>query len=178
MRAFFSLFPNTLNTISASEEGFRVEREYFKLEKYPSYIDDKITYKKNYFDGNVKSGDEILVKLRVHSKNEDYQYFMLEDPLPSGAEVIKDDWAFKIEGENDYAGYGYYYWRWWYADKDIRDDRVTFFSTYIGKGVYEFSYIMQVQIPGEFNINPAKGMLMYYPEVNGNSENLVMKVTD
>ncbi|MEZ4821638.1 MAG: hypothetical protein R2942_04160 [Ignavibacteria bacterium] len=28
---------------------------------------------------------------------------------------------------------------------------------------------MQVQI-GEFNINPAKGMLMYYPEVNGNSE--------
>jgi uncharacterized protein YfaS (alpha-2-macroglobulin family) len=169
---------NSLNTISANEEGFRVEREYFKLEKYPSYIEDKITYKKNYFDGNVKSGDEILVKLRVHSKSEDYQYFMLEDPLPSGAEVIKDDWAFKIEGENNYEGYGYYYWRWWYADKDIRDDKVTFFATYIGKGVYEFSYIMQVQIPGEFNINPAQGMLMYYPEVNGNSENLVMKVTD
>ncbi|MEZ4689888.1 MAG: hypothetical protein R3A12_06775 [Ignavibacteria bacterium] len=40
---------NSLNTISASEEGFRVEREYFKLEKYPSYIDDKITYKEKLF---------------------------------------------------------------------------------------------------------------------------------
>lgn len=169
---------NSQNKIPASEEGFRIEREYFKLEKYPSYVDEKITYRKNYFDGNVKSGDEVLVKLRVHSKSEDYQYFMLEDPLPSGAEVIKDDWAFRIEGENNYEGYGYYYWRWWYADKDIRDDKVTFFATYIGKGVYEFSYIMQFQIPGEFNVNPAKGMLMYYPEVNGNTENLVINVTD
>ncbi|MEZ4689889.1 MAG: hypothetical protein R3A12_06780 [Ignavibacteria bacterium] len=44
------------------------------------------------------------MKLRVHfPKNEDYQYFMLKDPPPSGAEVI-NDWAFKIEGKNDYAG--------------------------------------------------------------------------
>jgi uncharacterized protein YfaS (alpha-2-macroglobulin family) len=103
---------------------------------------------------------------------------MLEDPLPSGVEVIKDDWAYKIEDENNYIGYDRYYWRWWYADKEIRDDRVAFFVTYLGKGEYEFSYIMRAQIPGEYNVNPAKGMLMYYPEVNGNSGNAVLKITD
>jgi len=169
---------NSNSNISASEEGFRIEREYFKIEKYNSYSEDKIIYRKKYFDGNVKSGDEILVKLKVHSKSDDYQFFMLEDPLPSGVEVIKDDWAYQIEEESSYGGYNYYYWRWWYADKEIRDNRVTFFATYIGKGEYEFSYILRAQIPGEYNVNPAKGMLMYYPEVNGNSGNLSLKITE
>ena len=163
--------------IYSQETGFRVEREYFKLEKYNSYTEDKITYRKKYFDGNVKSGDDILVKLKVYSKEEN-QYFMLEDPLPSGIEVIKDDWSFTIEDENNYKGYPYYYWRWWYADKEIRDNRVTFFSTYIGKGEYEFSYIMRAQIPGDYSVNPSKAMLMYYPEYNGNTDNFKFTVTD
>jgi uncharacterized protein YfaS (alpha-2-macroglobulin family) len=164
--------------ISPNETGFRVEREYFLLEKYSAYKDDRITYRKKYFSGEVKSGDDILVKLRVHSDEDEMQYFMLEDPLPSGVEVVKDDWAFTIEAEDDYRGHDYYYWRWWYADKDIRDDKVTFFATYLGKGMYEFSYIIHAQIPGEYNVNPARGMLMYYPEVNGNSENLKLKILE
>ncbi len=155
--------------VSANEAGFRVEREYFKLEKYIAYDDDKITYRKKYFDGIANSGEDILVKLKVYSKDENLQYFMLEDPLPSGIEVVKDDWAFTIEGENNYGGYDYYYWRWWYADKDVRDNKVTFFATYMGKGEYEFSYIMHAQIPGDYTVNPARGMLMYYPEVTGNT---------
>jgi uncharacterized protein YfaS (alpha-2-macroglobulin family) len=163
--------------ISSQETGFRVEREYFKLEKYNSYTDDKITYRKKYFDGNLKSGDEILVKLKVYSKEQN-QYFMLEDPLPSGVEVVKDDWSFTIEDENNYKGYPYYYWRWWFADKEVRDNRITFFSTYIDKGEYEFSYIMQAQIPGDYTVNPTKAMLMYYPEYNGNTANSKLSVTD
>jgi len=164
--------------ISAREEGFRVEREYFKLEKYDSYSEDKITYRKKFFDGSVKSGDEILVKIKVYSKEEDNQYFMLEDPLPSGVEVVKDDWAYKVEEESNYTGYDYYYWRWWYADKEVRDNRVTFFATYIGKGEYEFSYIIRAQIPGEYSVNPTKGMLMYYPEVNGSTKDFRLKIED
>ena len=169
---------NSNNNIPANETGFRIEREYFKLEKYNSYSEDKIIYRKKYFDGTVKSGDEILVKLKVHSKDNEYQYFMLEDPLPSGVEVVKDDWAYQIEEESSYGGYNYYYWRWWYADKEIRDNRVTFFATYLGKGEYEFSYILRAQIPGDYVVNPAKGMLMYYPEVNGNSGNLKFKISE
>jgi len=164
--------------VSARENGFRVEREYFKLEKYQSYNEEKITYRKKYFDGLLKSGDEVLVKLKVYSKDSDLSYFMLEDPIPAGCEVIKDDWAYTIEGENNYTGYDYYWWRWSYADKDIRDNRVTFFNTYLYDRDTEYSYIMRAQIPGEYNVNPSRGSLMYYTDVNGNSEGFKLRIED
>ena len=37
---------------------------------------------------------KFLVKVRVEAKDKDMQYFMLEDPIPAGCEVVKDDWAF------------------------------------------------------------------------------------
>ncbi len=164
--------------IQPRENGFRVEKEYFKLEKYTHYNDEKITYRKRYFDGIAKSGDEILVKVRVNAKDQNLQYFMLEDPIPAGCEVIKDDWAYTIDEEKDYSGWDYYWWRWWYADKDIRDNRVTFFATYLYGDTYEFSYIMRAQIPGKYSVIPATGMLMYYPEVRGSSGELQLEITD
>jgi len=172
-----SYYDNTAGNKS-NEKGFRVEKEYFKLEKYEAYSENKITYRKKYFDGSLKSGDEFLVKIRVSSKDDDLNYFMLEDFIPAGAEVIKDDWAYKVEDENDYQGYDHYRWRWWFADKEIRDNRVVFFASYMGKGEYQFSYIMRAQIPGEYSVNPARGMLMYYPEVNGNSNEMQVTITD
>ena len=164
--------------IQPREDGFRVEKEYFKLEKYTKYNDDQIIYSKRLFDGKVKSGDEILVKVRVTAKEKDNQYFMLEDPIPAGCEVIKEDWAYTIEDEKDYSGWSYYWWRWWYSDKDIRDNRVSFFATYMYGDTYEFSYIIRAQIPGKYNVIPATGMLMYYPDVRGSSEELQIEITD
>ncbi|MBL7128199.1 MAG: carboxypeptidase regulatory-like domain-containing protein [Ignavibacteria bacterium] len=164
--------------VHARENGFRVEREYYKLEKYESYTDNKITYRKKYFDGSVTTGDMILVKVRVFSKDQNLDYFMLEDPIPAGCEVTKDDWAFTIEEEPNYSGWDYYYWRWWYADKDIRDNRVTFFATYMYGDEQVFSYIMRAQIPGIYNVNPSKGMLMYYTEVNGSSNDTRLLIED
>ncbi len=120
----------------------------------------------------------MLVKVRVYSKENNLNYFMLEDPIPAGCEVITDDWAYNIEGEKDFSGYDYYWWRWWYADKDIRDDKVTFFATHLYGDVYEFSYLLRAQIPGNYNVNPAIGSLMYYTDVNGNSPSIKMNILD
>lgn len=165
-------------SIQPRENGFRVQKEYFKLEKYTTYNEEKLQYRARYFDGQVKSGDEILVKVRVEAKERDLQYFMLEDPIPAGCEVIKDDWAYNIEGEKDYSGWDYYWWRWWYADKDIRDNRVTFFATYMYGDTFEFTYILHAQIPGKYNVIPATGMLMYYPDVRGSSSEIKLEITD
>jgi uncharacterized protein YfaS (alpha-2-macroglobulin family) len=105
-------------------------------------------------------------------------YFMLEDPIPAGCEVIKDDWAYQVEEEPNYTGYDYYWWRWWYADKDIRDDKVTFFATHLYGDSYEFSYLVRAQIPGTYTVNPSQGMLMYYTDVNGSSQDMVMRIED
>ncbi|MBN1634473.1 MAG: carboxypeptidase regulatory-like domain-containing protein [Ignavibacteria bacterium] len=172
-----SYFDNT-GKIDAAENWFRVEREYYRLEQYESYSGEKITYRKKYFSGEVKSGDIIFVKLRVFTREENLSYFMLEEPLPAGCEVVKDDWAYNIEDEKDYTGYTYYWWRWWYADKEVRDNRVTFFATYLYGNEFEFSYIMRAQIPGDYTVNPARAMLMYYPDINGNTAEIKMKITD
>ncbi len=168
----------TEGKIQPRENGFRVTKEFYKLEKYTSYSDGKITYKKRYFDGNVKSGDEIFVKVIVEAKEDNMQYFMLEDPIPAGCEVVKDDWAFKVDDEKDFSGWEYYWWRWWYADKDIRDNRVSFFATYLYGRTYEFTYILHAQIPGKYNVLPATGMLMYYPDVRGSSGELELEISD
>ncbi|MCX6164748.1 MAG: hypothetical protein NTU73_07825 [Ignavibacteriae bacterium] len=166
------------DNISPREEGFRVEKEYYKLEKYESYNSQNITFRKKYFDGNAKSGDMILVKIRVYTKENNMNFFMLEDPIPAGCEVTKDDWAYKVEDEKDYSGYAKYWWRWWYADKDIRDNKVTFFATYLYGNSYEFSYIMRAQIPGDYNVNPARGNLMYYTDVSGSTANMKLHIED
>jgi len=164
--------------IKPVENGFRVEREYFKLEKYEKYNTNEIIYRKKYFDGNVTSGDYLLVNVKVYSKEKEMNYFMLEDPIPAGCEVIKDDWTFNIENEESFSGNPYWYWRWWYADKDIRDDRITFFATYLYGGEQKFSYILRAQIPGEYTINPSKGALMYYTDYNGSTNNEKIVITD
>ena len=67
-------------------------------------------------------------------------------------------------------------WNWWYADRDVRDEKVSFFSTRIEGQEYEFSYILRAQIPGSYAVMPAVGALMYYPEVRGNSGVVNVKI--
>jgi uncharacterized protein YfaS (alpha-2-macroglobulin family) len=103
------------------------------------------------------------------------EYFILEDMLPSGFEVVKDIQNYEIEGENNYSpyydnyGWGRRPWIWNYADKEYRDEKVAFFVTYVSEKM-EFSYIMKAQIPGEYSVMPAQGYLMYYPELAGNTK--------
>jgi uncharacterized protein YfaS (alpha-2-macroglobulin family) len=164
--------------VKAEENGFRVEREYFKLEKYELYANKQIIYKKKHFDGEVNSGDLLLVKIKVFSKDNDLSYFMLEDPIPGGCEVIKDDWQYRIEDESEYSGYNYYYWRWWYADKEIRDDKCSFFATQLYGNSFQFSYIIRAYIPGNYSVNPSKGELMYYTDYFGNTLCSKFKIND
>lgn len=162
--------------VSAQEEGYRVEKEISVLKLYNEYGGDRITYREVPLNGAVKSGDVLKVTVKVHTKESESNYFMLEDPLPAGFEYVKDDWAYPVEGEEQQY-YGNY-WRWWYADRDVRDDRVTFFATYFGKGVHTFTYLMRAEIPGVYTVNPTIGSLMYYPEVYGNTTSQMVEVIE
>lgn len=167
-------FTNDFNSLN-NENAFKIRREYFILE--PKQIDDQIIYVKEKFTGQITSGKELFVKTYVESKSSDMEYFILEDMLPSGFEVVKDMERYSIEGESYYPIYedwGYRPWRWHYADREYRDEKVAFFVTNCTNKM-EFSYIIKAQIPGEYKIMPAQGHLMYYPELNGFSD--VVKVT-
>ncbi len=168
--------------LDETDNGFDIERTYYNLKKVFNEKTGVYTYKKQPVENSkqyeIKSGEEILVKIKIIPSQNNNNYFMLEDPIPAGCEYIKEDWAYAIESENSYNGKSQDMWNWWYADKDIRDNRIVFFASNLGASEYEFSYLLRAQIPGTYNIMPSRGMLMYYPEVNGSGENLVLKIID
>ena len=169
---------DTKKSISETENGFDVERTYYKLKKVYDKKKGIYTYKKQAFTGIIKSGEELLIKVKVYPNGNTGNYFMLEDPIPAGCEYIKEDWAYAIEGENSYNGKSTNSWNWWFANKEIRDNRIIFFASSLGSGEREFTYLLRAQIPGTYNIMPTRGMLMYYPEVNGSSNNLMLRIED
>jgi uncharacterized protein YfaS (alpha-2-macroglobulin family) len=165
-------------TAAAKVNRFNVKREYFILK--PEQMKDRIIYRKVPFDGKAVSGENILVKTYVDALDNNLQYFILEDMLPSGFEVVKDERNFEIEGENNYKYYDYWDyrpWRWFYADKEYRDEKVVFFVTNVNDKM-EFSYIIKAQMPGEYTVPAAQAYLMYYPEVGGNSSTIKVNVRD
>jgi uncharacterized protein YfaS (alpha-2-macroglobulin family) len=168
--------------IEETDNGFEIERSYYRLIKTRNEKTGVYTYKKSAIENNdqsvITSGDELMVKIKITPAQNNNNYFMLEDPIPAGCEYIQEDWAFAIEGENNYQGKSQNTWNWWYADKDVRDSRIVFFASNLGAQEYEFSYLLRAQIPGTYNIMPSRGTLMYYPEVNGSGENLVLKIID
>jgi alpha-2-macroglobulin len=166
-------------TMTTKGNTFYVRREYYILR--PEQREGRIIYIKNDIEGELKSGDELLVKTYVETKSDNLQYFILEDMLPSGFEPIKEENKYEIEGENNYRIFPdfrrYRPWRWFYADKEYRDQKVSFFVTNVNRQM-EFSYLMQAQIPGYVTVSPAQAYLMYYPEVKGNSEWVEIKIKD
>lgn len=166
---------------ATTSNSFSIKREYYILK--PVQREGRMLYVKEKFDGEVTTGEDIFVKTYVESKYNDMEYFILEDMLPSGFEVIKDVQNYEIEGENEYRPYYDYYgwgrrpWIWNYADREYRDEKVAFFVTYVSEKM-EFTYIMKAQIPGKYSVMPAQGYLMYYPELAGNTKDVKITVKD
>lgn len=146
--------------IEPADSGFKVERRYYLLEK--ATHEDKLIYTKKLLTGPVKSGDEILVELDV-SAGKKYNYFLLEDYFPSGCEAIKDDGNYTITGDDFYSGR----YRYWYAGREFRDERIAISLRNFRKDKYTFKYLLRAQIPGVFEVMPAKAYLMYYPTLSG-----------
>lgn len=172
----------TGDAIKPGSAGFTVQREYFRLER--TRRDGVYAYTKEKISGPVQVGDELFVRLTV-TPDRKSEYFLMEDPLPAGCEVITDTDGYNIFGEDGYGddqnGRGFrrsWGWRWWYADRDVRDEKVAFFATNIAARSYTLTYIMRAQIPGQYSVMPSVASLMYYPEVRGNSGSEKLTIVD
>ncbi len=143
--------------IPAVNQGLRVEREFLLLVPRP----DNSGYERRPLQGPVRSGQEIEVRLTVNTSAAQ-RYFMLEDYFPAGCEVVKD--------KSDMAGvYGGMYRRWWgyCSNRESRDEKMVFFSSWLGAGKRTFVYTLRAETPGEYGVMPARGSLMYEPDLRG-----------
>lgn len=114
---------------------------------------------------DLRIGGETRVELRF-TPDRDYGYFILEDGLPSGFEVVDFERGAGIS--------------WWqpYSHKERRDDRVVFFFTRLRKGKeVSVEYILRSELNGDYHLPPARLYGMYRPSLSANSGSGSLRVT-
>jgi uncharacterized protein YfaS (alpha-2-macroglobulin family) len=127
---------------------------------------------------------------------------VLDDALPAGLEAV--DLSLRTsaigagpgsaererqrgedqEMEREGGGENWWYYGWWdggwwspFDHRELRDDRVVYFATYLWRGTYTASYIARATTPGVFVRPPAHAEEMYNPAVHGRSDGGLFTVT-
>jgi uncharacterized protein YfaS (alpha-2-macroglobulin family) len=175
-----------------------VRRDYYKLVPYPTllkgYNYDRVPMK----DGDsVESGERIEVVLTIETKN-NYEYLVFEDLKPAGLEAVSVQsgqplYATEIKqagierrfedasgtdaqdverDPSDYTG------RQQWAYQELRDRHIAMFFSSLPQGVWEATYELRAEVPGEFHALPVLGHAMYVPEIRCNSAEMRMTVYD
>lgn len=140
-------------------------REYFLLS--PKQTGEKVVYALNPMPPQVSVGDTIAVRITVGGS--DWRYLMIEDPIPAGTESITRDDLYQLDSKP-------VWWNWWYTNRELRDDRTTFFETYFSRGSHEFVYLLKVVNPGVFRVSPTRVEPMYQPQYMATTESKVVNV--
>jgi uncharacterized protein YfaS (alpha-2-macroglobulin family) len=133
---------------------------------------------------SVAAGDVIQVRVRVNAPS-DLTFFVLEDPIPAGFEVIDPALLTNSQAttgpggglvvdESDINPYWYNDW----SQSIIRDEKVVLFSDFLPKGTYEYTYLLRATVPGTYNVMPSIGYEAYHAEVFGRSDSSVFEVTE
>jgi len=154
--------------VVALNRGIIVSRQYFLHDEPQQPINA------------ARVGDIIRVKLTIIAPN-DLHYLVLEDPLPAGCEALdtslKTTSAAYESPELTKQDSRAPYW-WYFTQSELRDEKVALFATYLGKGTYEYTYLIRASIPGRFLTMPARAYEMYFPETFGRSDGAVFTISE
>lgn len=144
------------------------------------------------------AGDLVRIRVRIAS-NQERHWAAFEVPLPAGLEPVDTTLATTAKltrgpdeeqrgqgydaegGEDGYEGsaeesegedIGPWAYRFWspFNHTEMRDNRVVVFADHLPPGVHVTSFVARATTPGTYILKPAKGELMYEPEVWGRSE--------
>ena len=150
-------YTNDDNVTARGSSDLNITREYYRLQVQEDGY--KLKWTMSPLTGEIRSGDLLVVKLRLTGKQA--RHLMLEDPIPSGAEQLEAVGNMNL----NYTNSG---WSDWYSSREFRDRRTVFFMDRFD-GDVTFQYAVRVQVPGEFVVAPARAELMYEPAINANT---------
>ncbi|HLY72681.1 MAG TPA: hypothetical protein VKU80_01065, partial [Planctomycetota bacterium] len=146
----------------ASQGGIRVSRTYARI-IHESGAEQRQALESG---ATVTSGDEIEVTLTVDADRV-YEWLMMDDPLPSGFEPVREYWGH----------YGWF-WNYWYSRKEFHDQKVSIAMTRLWHGRHVAQYRMRAETPGDFHALPCQVWNMYQAEIGANSQEFRIKVAD
>ncbi len=151
--AFASFFEREPKPAPVGTTALNVVREYFTLD--PEKLEGRIVYSEKAVQGEVRTGDTVVVRLTVSSTKEE-QYLEIEDPIPAGFEFIDQENLYELKTKPDW-------WDFYYTRREFHDDRAALFSTTFSRGQGQFHYLLKAVTPGSFQANPARVLPMYEP---------------
>ncbi len=180
-RLYYSAFLNyylPVDNLPAVNQGLIVARQYEAVDPQTLKPTGKVIQ-------SARVGDYVQVTLTIIAPN-DVHYLVLEDPLPAGFEAVdntlktasaaaKAPQLKEKQAPQQQDLWFHPYWYYW-AHSEVRDDRIAAFATYLGRGTYEYSYMMRASVTGEFRTLPARAWEMYFPDVFGSSVGSVFTV--
>ena len=108
-------------------------------------------------------GDEVEIELTLTAKN-DYRYLVFEDLKGAGFEPVE------LRSGATYSGILSY--------REFRDERVAFFCSSLKQGEHKIAYRVKAEIPGDYNLMPARGAAMYLPDVRAISDSMKLSITE
>ena len=151
--------------VNAGTFKLSTARQYYRLISMQK--DGRIVYRLDSLAGPVQVGDTLAVRITVGGSA--WKYLMIEDPIPSGTESIARDDLYELDQQPTW-------WSHWFSDRELRDDRTTFFNYYFPQGQHEYVYLLKVVNPGVFRVSPTSVQPMYQPEYLSTSDALTVTV--
>jgi len=133
-----------------------LSRKYASL--VPVRKGTRVVYEERPFAGTMAPGDLVLVRVVV-AGSDDWQFLMIEDPLPAGTEAVTDPQTLDLAQPPPWS-FG--------SHREYRDDRVASFLQQFG-GRAEFVYLLRATTPGQFRAMPARVTPMYVPDAMATS---------
>jgi hypothetical protein len=146
--------------------GITVTREYRKL--IPRWDErSRVTRIEpaDYSTTDFRSGDSMQVRLTVNSPRE-YEHVIVEDYLPAGCEAF------------DRGRMEPWEWNYWWVDRDVRDERVTFYVETLPAGKSVLEYEFRAALPGSYHAMPPLVQAMYQPEITASGAEVRVRVRD
>ena len=143
--------------VKALDRGIVVARQYTAIDAPETYVTQ------------AQVGDVIRVKLTIVAPTDLY-YVAIEDPLPAGFEAVdvtlnttsvvgEAPTVRNVTAEDEDSWYRWYGWGWWwFSHSEMRDEKVTLFSSYLPRGTYEYTYVMRATVPGTYQRHPDDGL--------------------
>ncbi|HLN99493.1 MAG TPA: hypothetical protein VK208_13615, partial [Pyrinomonadaceae bacterium] len=185
-----------------------VRRQYFKLVNHATLLKGFVAERVPLNDGDtVRSGERVETVITIEAKN-NYEYLLFEDLKPAGLEAVEirsgdnlyvreiksgalatsaasgsysgsadisptaSRQALSFTSTSDFTGRT----RWVY--QELRDRKVALFIDHLPQGVWQLSYEMRAESPGDFHALPVLGHAMYVPEIRTNGSEVRIRVVD
>jgi len=145
--------------------SLNILRDYYRL--VPSDTHGRIVYNLVPLDGAVSHGDTLAVRLTVTGS--DWNYLMMEDPIPAGAEFIEKDNLYEIRNRPPW-------WRYWFTRRELHDNRMAIFQTHFANQQQQYFYLLKIVNPGLFHVSPARVQPMYQPDYQATTEARTLEV--